>query len=65
MAFSQALLHSEPYVHSLGAMTGNQAMQQVRSSAILVPAVLQPILLCFCEWHSSIADCGIVGDAAP
>jgi isocitrate lyase len=28
--FTQALLHSEPYVHSLGAMTGNQAMQQVR-----------------------------------
>ncbi len=23
------LLHSEPYVHSLGAMTGNQAMEQV------------------------------------
>ncbi len=25
------LLHAEPYVHSLGAMTGNQAMQQVRA----------------------------------
>ena len=26
-----ALLHSEPYVHALGALTGNQAMQQVRA----------------------------------
>src|SRR5579875_530289 len=25
------LLHEEPYVHALGAMTGNQAMQQVRA----------------------------------
>lgn len=25
----QALMHSEPYVHSLGALTGNMAMQQV------------------------------------
>jgi isocitrate lyase len=25
------LLHGEPYVHALGAMTGNQAMQQVRA----------------------------------
>ena len=25
------LLHEEPYVHTLGAMTGNQAMQQVRA----------------------------------
>ncbi len=25
------LLHSEPYINSLGAMTGNQAMQQVRA----------------------------------
>src|SRR5262245_26862451 len=25
------LLHTEPYVHALGAMTGNQAMQQVRA----------------------------------
>jgi len=25
------LLHSEPYVHALGALTGNQAMQQVRA----------------------------------
>lgn len=26
----QALMHSEPYVHALGALTGNMAMQQVR-----------------------------------
>ncbi|MGB1396180.1 MAG: isocitrate lyase/phosphoenolpyruvate mutase family protein, partial [Candidatus Puniceispirillaceae bacterium] len=26
-----SLLHSEDYVHTLGAMTGNQAMQQVRA----------------------------------
>ncbi|MFN0178218.1 MAG: isocitrate lyase [Gemmatimonadales bacterium] len=26
-----SLLHSEPYVHALGALTGNQAMQQVRA----------------------------------
>ena len=26
-----ALLHSEPYVHALGALTGNQAMQQVKA----------------------------------
>jgi isocitrate lyase len=26
-----ALLHSEPYVNALGALTGNQAMQQVRA----------------------------------
>ncbi|MBL8767797.1 MAG: isocitrate lyase [Planctomycetes bacterium] len=26
-----AMLHSEPYVHALGALTGNQAMQQVRA----------------------------------
>ncbi|HLY80138.1 MAG TPA: isocitrate lyase, partial [Caulobacteraceae bacterium] len=25
------LLHDEPYVNTLGAMTGNQAMQQVRA----------------------------------
>src|SRR6185437_1689328 len=25
------LLHSEPYVHALGALTGNQAVQQVRA----------------------------------
>ncbi|MGH9888498.1 MAG: isocitrate lyase [bacterium] len=25
------LLHTEPYVHALGALTGNQAMQQVRA----------------------------------
>jgi isocitrate lyase len=25
------LLHSEPYIHALGALTGNQAMQQVRA----------------------------------
>lgn len=25
------LLHSEPYVHALGALTGNQAMQQVKA----------------------------------
>lgn len=24
------LLHSEPYVHALGALTGNQAVQQVQ-----------------------------------
>jgi isocitrate lyase len=26
-----AMLHNEPYVHALGALTGNQAMQQVRA----------------------------------
>ena len=26
-----ALLHDEPYIHALGAMTGNQAMQMVRA----------------------------------
>jgi isocitrate lyase len=26
-----SLLHSEPYVHALGALTGNQAVQQVRA----------------------------------
>lgn len=25
------LLHAEPYVHALGAITGNQAMQMVRA----------------------------------
>lgn len=25
------LLHTEPYVHALGALTGNQAMQMVRA----------------------------------
>ena len=27
----QALMHSEPYVHALGALTGNMAMQQVHT----------------------------------
>src|SRR5215510_12273525 len=26
-----SLLHAEPFVHALGAMTGNQAMQQVKA----------------------------------
>lgn len=26
------LLHSEPYVHALGALTGNQAVQQVQGT---------------------------------
>src|SRR3569833_2250973 len=30
------MLHEKPFVHSLGAMTGNQAMQQVRAG---VPAI--------------------------
>src|ERR1700750_1410358 len=30
------LMHEKPFVHSLGAMTGNQAMQQVRAG---VPAI--------------------------
>ena len=29
-----ALLHSEDYVNTLGAMTGNQAMQQIRAGLI-------------------------------
>ena len=30
------MMHEKPFVHSLGAMTGNQAMQQVRAG---VPAI--------------------------
>lgn len=39
---AQAMLHSEPYVHALGALTGNQAMQQVRTtvSTAELPVVL-------------------------
>jgi isocitrate lyase len=28
-----SLLHSEPYVHALGALTGNQAVQQVQGES--------------------------------
>lgn len=28
---TQALMHSEPYVHALGALTGNMAMQQAHN----------------------------------
>ena len=29
------LLHSEPYVHALGALTGNQAVQQVQGEQVV------------------------------
>jgi isocitrate lyase len=32
------LLHSEPYVHALGALTGNQAVQQVQGEGTLSAA---------------------------
>lgn len=30
------LLHTEPYVHALGALTGNQAVQQVQGAQLAV-----------------------------
>src|SRR6201999_3481808 len=49
------LLHSEPYVAALGALTGNQAMQQVRAG-------LQAIYLS--GWQGA-ADANLAGQMYP
>jgi isocitrate lyase len=50
-----ALLHDEPYVQALGALTGNQAVQQVRAG-------LQAIYLS--GWQVA-ADANLAGDTYP
>src|SRR4026209_94416 len=45
------LLHSDPYVHALGAMSGNQAMQQVRAGLKAI----------YCSGWQVAADANISG----
>ncbi|MEX1367069.1 MAG: isocitrate lyase [Nannocystaceae bacterium] len=49
------LLHSEDYVHSLGAITGNQAVQQVRAG---LPAI-------YCSGWQVAADGNLAGQMYP
>ena len=49
------LLHTEPYIHALGALTGNQAMQQVRAG-------LKAIYLS--GWQVA-ADANLAGQMSP
>jgi len=49
------LLHTEDYVHSLGAMTGNQAMQQVRAGLKAI----------YCSGWQCAADANISGQMYP
>lgn len=49
------LLHTEDFVHSLGAMTGNQAMQQVRAGLKAI----------YCSGWQCAADANISGQMYP
>ncbi|MBK8013410.1 MAG: isocitrate lyase [Deltaproteobacteria bacterium] len=49
------LLKTEPYVHALGAMTGNQAMQQVRAGLKAI----------YCSGWQVAADANISGNMYP
>lgn len=49
------LMHEMPYVHSLGAMTGNQAMQQVRAG---LPAI-------YCSGWQVAGDANTAGQVYP
>ena len=48
-------MHEMPYVHSLGAMTGNQAMQQVRAG---LPAI-------YCSGWQVAGDANTAGQVYP
>ncbi|KAK9831679.1 hypothetical protein WJX74_005665 [Apatococcus lobatus] len=50
-----SLMHEMPYVHSLGAMTGNQAMQQVRAG---LPAI-------YCSGWQVAGDANTAGQVYP
>lgn len=50
-----SLMHELPYVHSLGAMTGNQAMQQVRAG---LPAI-------YCSGWQVAGDANTAGQVYP
>jgi isocitrate lyase len=50
-----SLLHSEPYVHSLGAMTGGQAMQMVRAGLKAI----------YCSGWQVAADANTSGNVYP
>jgi len=49
------LLHSEDYVHALGALTGNQAMQQVRAGLKAI----------YCSGWQVAADANVSGNMYP
>jgi isocitrate lyase len=49
------LLHAEPYVHALGAMTGNQAMQMVRAGLKAI----------YCSGWQAAADANLSGNMYP
>ncbi len=49
-------LHKEPFVNALGALTGNQAMQQVKAG-------LKAIYLS--GWQVSLADANVAGEMYP
>lgn len=49
------LLKTEPYLHSLGALTGNQAMQQVRAGLKAI----------YCSGWQVAADANLVGQMYP
>lgn len=51
----QALMHSEPYVHALGALTGNMAMQQVRGGLKAI----------YCSGWQVAGDANTAGDVYP
>lgn len=50
-----AMLHSEPYVHALGALTGNQAMQQVKAGLSAI----------YCSGWQVAGDANTAGDVYP
>jgi isocitrate lyase len=50
-----ALMHSEPYVHALGALTGNMAMQQVRGGLKAI----------YCSGWQVAGDANTAGDVYP
>ncbi|HEV8200372.1 MAG TPA: isocitrate lyase [Candidatus Polarisedimenticolia bacterium] len=50
-----SLLHDEPYVHALGAVTGNQAMQMVRAGLKAI----------YCSGWQVAADANIQGQTYP
>lgn len=49
------MLHNEPYVHSLGALTGNMAMQQVRAGLKAI----------YCSGWQVAGDANSAGDVYP
>jgi isocitrate lyase len=50
-----SLLHDEPYVHALGAVTGNQAMQMVRAGLKAI----------YCSGWQVAADANLMGQTYP